>query len=166
LTYASQLHIAVVEVERGTYIPRVLDYVAVDDCGTVINPPIVEGQVYGATAHGIGAALMENCVYDAVGNMLTSTFSDYTPITAVNMPKVKYGHVSTPSPHSYSGAKGMGEGGAAPIHTISAALQDALFAQGIFIDDSFNNAETLFRALVKKDVAQLSKSVKVEKRAG
>ena len=165
LTYASQLHIAVVEIDRDTFIPRILDYVAVDDCGTVINPPIVEGQVYGATAHGIGAALMETCVYDAVGNMLTSTFSDYTPITAVNMPKVKYGHTETPSPHSYSGAKGMGEGGAAPVHTISAALQDALFDQGILIDDSFNNADSLFRAMVGKEISQASNLVKVERRA-
>jgi CO/xanthine dehydrogenase Mo-binding subunit len=164
LTYASQLHIAVVEVERDTFIPRILDYVAVDDCGTVINPPIVEGQVYGATAHGIGAALMESCVYDAVGNMLTSTFSDYTPITAVNMPNVKYGHIETPSPHSYSGAKGMGEGGAAPIHTISAALQDALFSSGIIIDDSFNNADRLFRAMVEKEIGQAERLVKVERR--
>jgi CO/xanthine dehydrogenase Mo-binding subunit len=162
LTYASQLHVAVVEVERDTFIPRILDYVAVDDCGTVINPPIVEGQVYGATAHGIGAALMENCVYDEVGNMLTSTFSDYITITAMNMPKVKYGHIETPSPHSYSGAKGMGEGGAAPIHTISAALQDALFANDIIIEDSFNNADSLFRAMAAKESRQL---VKVEKRA-
>jgi CO/xanthine dehydrogenase Mo-binding subunit len=165
LTYASQLHIAVVEVDRETFIPKILDYAAVDDCGTVINPPIVEGQVYGATAHGIGAALMETCVYDAVGNMLTSTFSDYTPITAVNMPSVKYGHIETPSPHSYSGAKGMGEGGAAPIHTISAALQDALFAKGIVIEDSFNNADSLFRAIVGKEICQAEKLVKVEKRA-
>ncbi len=164
LTYASQLHIAVIEIERDTFIPRILDYVAVDDCGTVINPPIVEGQVYGATAHGIGAALMENCVYDAVGNMLTSTFSDYTPITAMNMPKVKYDHIETPSPHSYSGAKGMGEGGAAPIHTISAALQDALFASGIMIDDSFNNADSLFRAMVGKEISQAKNLVKVERR--
>jgi 2-furoyl-CoA dehydrogenase large subunit len=164
LTYASQLHIAVIEIDRDTFIPRILDYVAVDDCGTVINPPIVEGQVYGATAHGIGAALMETCVYDSVGNMLTSTFSDYTPITAVNMPKVKYGHIQTPSPHSYSGAKGMGEGGAAPIHTISAALQDALFAEGIFINDSFNNADSLFRAMIGKEIGQKAKLVKVEKR--
>jgi CO/xanthine dehydrogenase Mo-binding subunit len=164
LTYASQLHIAVVEIERDTFIPRILDYVAVDDCGTVINPPIVEGQVYGATAHGIGAALMENCVYDAVGNMLTSTFSDYTPITAMNMPKVKYDHIETPSPHSYSGAKGMGEGGAAPIHTISAALQDALYASGIMIDDSFNNADSLFRAMVAKEISQTKDLVSVEKR--
>jgi 2-furoyl-CoA dehydrogenase large subunit len=162
LTYASQLHVAVVEVERDTFIPRILDYVAVDDCGTMINPPIVEGQVYGATAHGIGAALMETCVYDEVGNMLTSTFSDYIPITAMNMPNVKYGHIETPSPHSYSGAKGMGEGGAAPIHTISAALQDALFANDIIIEDSFNNADSLFRAMAAKESRQL---VKVEKRA-
>ena len=165
LTYSSQLHIAVVEVDRDTFIPRILDYVAVDDCGTVINPPIVEGQVYGATAHGIGAALMENCVYDAVGNMLTSTFSDYIPITAMNMPKVKYDHIETPSPHSYSGAKGMGEGGAAPVHTISAALQDALFAEGVFIDDSFNNADRLFRALVGKEIGQAAKLVKLEQRS-
>jgi len=57
---------------------------------------------------------MERCVYDEVGNMLTATFSDYTPITSMNMPNVKYAHIETPSPHSYSGAKGMGEGGAAP----------------------------------------------------
>jgi CO/xanthine dehydrogenase Mo-binding subunit len=165
LTYASQLHIAVVEIDRETYVPRILDYVAVDDCGTVINPPIVEGQVYGATAHGIGAALMETCAYDAVGNMLTSTFSDYTPITALNMPNVKYGHIETPSPHSYSGAKGMGEGGAAPIHTISAALQDALFSEGIIIHDSFNNADSLFRAIVGKEIGQAEQLVRVESRS-
>ena len=165
LTYAAQLHIAVIEIDRETFIPRILDYVAVDDCGTVINPPIVEGQVYGATAHGIGAALMETCVYDAVGNMLTSTFSDYVPITAVNMPTVKYGHTETPSPHSYSGAKGMGEGGAAPVHTISAALQDALYDQGIFIDDSFNNADSIFRAIVQKENGQARNLVKMERRA-
>ena len=165
LTYASQLHIAVVEIDRDTFIPHILDYVAVDDCGKVINPPIVEGQVYGATAHGIGAALMESCVYDAVGNMLTATFSDYTPITALNMPNVRYAHIETPSPHSYSGAKGMGEGGAAPIHTISAALQDALFSSGILVTDSFNNADTLYRAVMKKEIYQAGDLVKVEKRA-
>jgi CO/xanthine dehydrogenase Mo-binding subunit len=164
LTYAAQLHIAIVEVDKETFIPRIYDYVAVDDCGTMINPPIVEGQVYGATAHGIGAALMESCVYDAVGNMLTSTFSDYTPITALNMPKLKYGHIETPSPHSYSGAKGMGEGGAAPIHTISAALQDALFGEGIIIGDSFNNADSLFRMMTAKEKGQAENLVKLERR--
>jgi 2-furoyl-CoA dehydrogenase large subunit len=164
MTYAAQLHIAVVEIDGETFIPKILDYVAVDDCGTVINPRIVEGQVYGATAHGIGAALFENCAYDEVGNMLTSTFSDYLPITPVNMPNVRYGHIATPSPHSYSGAKGMGEGGAAPIHTISAALQDALFDKQIFIEDSFNNPDSLFRAL-KGEIYRKENLVKVERRA-
>ena len=165
LTYASQLHVAVVEIDRETFIPRILDYVAVDDCGKVINPRIVEGQVYGATAHGIGAALLETCAYDEVGNMLTATFSDYTPITAVNMPQVKYAHLETPSPHSYSGAKGMGEGGAAPVHTISAALQDAVFSCGVVIDDSFNNASSLYRALAEKETSQAAKLVRVGKGA-
>jgi len=73
--------------------------------------------------------------------------------------------METPSPHSYNGAKGMGEGGAAPIHTISAALQDALFSSGIVVSDSFNNADTLYRAMVAKDIYQAGDLVKMEKRA-
>jgi hypothetical protein len=95
--------------------------------------------------------------------MLTSTFSDYSPITSMNMPKVKYGSIETPSPHTYSGAKGMGEGGAAPVHTMSAALQDALFNEGVFIDDSFNNAETIFRSVALKERSQRAKLVKLER---
>ncbi len=163
LTYSSQLHIAVVEIDKETYIPRILDYAAVDDCGKVINPMIVAGQVHGATAHGIGAALMEHCAYDQDGNMLTSTFSDYTPITAVNMPNVKYGNIESPSPHSYSGAKGMGEGGGAPLHAISAALQDALFREGIIIDNSHNNASKLFELIQKKRRGELETNVKIER---
>ncbi len=164
LTYASQLHLAVVEVDRDTFVPKILAYVAVEDCGKAINPKIVEGQVYGATAHGIGAAILETCAYDELGNMLTSTFSDYLPITINNMPMVKYGSIETPSPHSYSGAKGMGEGGAAPLHTMSAAIQDALYAQGIIIDDSYNNGEGLYRALVAKERCQAKDLVRTEKR--
>ena len=164
LTYSSQLHIAVVEVEEGTFNPKVLDYACVDDCGTVINPRIVEGQVHGCTAHGIGAALMENCSYDEAGNMLASTFSDYTPITIVNMPKLKYGFIETPSPHSYSGAKGMGEGGAAPIHTISAALQDALYQERVYVTESFNNGDSIFRALERRKAGQPVGGVRVEHR--
>jgi 2-furoyl-CoA dehydrogenase large subunit len=163
LTYSSQLHIAVIEIDKETYIPRILDYAAVDDCGKVINPMIVAGQVHGATAHGIGAALMEHCAYDENGNMLTSTFSEYTPITAVNMPNVKYGNIETPSPHSYSGAKGMGEGGGAPLHAVSAALQDALFREGIIIDDSHNNASTLFELIEKRRHGELEANVKIER---
>ena len=79
--------------------------------------------------------------------MLTSTYSDYTPITVMNMPYLLYGHIESPSPFTYNGAKGMGEGGAAPVHTVSAALQDALAETGIIISDSYNNAESIFQAL-------------------
>ena len=147
LTYAAQLHIAVVEVDRATCKPKVLDYVAVDDCGTVINPQIAHGQVHGATVHGLGAALMETFDYDETGNLLTSTFSDYVPITSMNMPDIRYGNVVTPSPFSYNGAKGMGEGGGAPLHTISAALQDALHAEGIIVNDSHHSAPILFERI-------------------
>ncbi len=147
LTYAAQLHIAVIEIDHDTSRPKILDYVAVDDCGKVINPQIAGGQVHGATGHGIGAAIMEAFEYDESGNLLTATFSDYCPITSMNIPDVKYGNIETPSPFSYSGAKGMGEGGGAPVHTISAALQDALHGKGIIIADSFASAPKLFDIL-------------------
>ena len=104
---------------------------------------------------------MENCVYDEAGNMLTSTFSDYTPITALNMPNISYGHLESPSPFTFNGAKGMGEGGAAPLHTICAALQDALFLDGILITNSFNNAETIFQAFRKKAAGGQDDNVRV-----
>ncbi|MFQ5695232.1 MAG: xanthine dehydrogenase family protein molybdopterin-binding subunit, partial [Terriglobia bacterium] len=165
LTYAAQLHLAVIEVDRETYQPKILAYAVVDDCGRTINPVIVEGQVYGATAHGIGAALLENCAYDSAGNMVTSTFSDYVPITLMNMPTLRYGHLESPSPFTYSGAKGMGEGGGSPLHTVCAALQDALFSEGIIIDDSHNNAETLFQALRRARAGRKNGNVQVERRA-
>jgi 2-furoyl-CoA dehydrogenase large subunit len=165
LTYSAQLHICVIEVDRETYQPKILDYVSVDDCGRVVNPAIVEGQVMGATAHGIGAALMESCVYDlASGNMLTATFSDYTPITAVNMPMVKYGHIESPSPFTFAGTKGMGEGGAAPLHTVCAALQDALYSAGVYVDDSHNTADSIFRRLQAIAAGQRETNVRVEQR--
>ncbi len=147
LTYAAQLHIAVIEVDRETGRPKILAYSAVDDCGKVINPKIAAGQVHGATNHGIGAALMESFNYDEIGNLLTSTFSDYCPITSMNIPDVQYGNIETPSPFSYNGAKGMGEGGGGPLHTIAAALQDALFAEGIIIDDSHHSPSRVFDRL-------------------
>lgn len=147
LTYAAQLHIAVVEVDKETCKPNVLAYSVVDDCGTVMNPQIVHGQVHGATGHGLGAALMETLDYDEGGNLLASTFSDYCPITSVNMPDVKYGNIETPSPFSYNGAKGMGEGGGAPLHCISAALQDALHGAGFIITESHHSPPKLFERL-------------------
>jgi 2-furoyl-CoA dehydrogenase large subunit len=79
------------------------------------------------------------------------------------MPRIKYGYIETPSPHTYSGAKGMGEGGAAGVHAISAALQDALFEKGIIIEDSHNNADSIFRALEAEPAKRTN--VTVERRA-
>jgi 2-furoyl-CoA dehydrogenase large subunit len=162
LTYAAQIHAAVVEVDRETFQPKILAYACVDDCGKAVNPRIVEGQVHGAAAHGIGAALMEDCAYDSDGNLLTSTFSDYTPITAMNIPDLLYGHTESPSPFTLNGAKGMGEGGAAPVHTICAALQDALYPSGVIIDDSHNTGDSLFRSLQKAESGGYAGMVRVE----
>ena len=136
-----------VEVDRETGHPKILAYAAVDDCGNVINPQIAEGQVHGATIHGIGAAIMETFEYDEAGNLLTSTFSDYCPITAMNIPDAKYGNIQSPSPFSYNGAKGMGEGGGAPVHTMSAAIQDALHSEGVIITDTHTPPPGVYEAL-------------------
>jgi len=143
LTYAMQLHIAAIEVDPQTFKTRILDYVIVDDCGKVINPMIVEGQVHGGTAHGLGAALLEIMPFDKDGNVLAGSFTDYAPITINNMPDLKCSNMQTPSPFTYNGAKGMGEGGGAPLHAISAALQDALYDQGVIIQHSHNSPMAL-----------------------
>jgi 2-furoyl-CoA dehydrogenase large subunit len=101
----------------------------------------------GAAAHGLGAALMETLRYDDDGNLLTATFSDYCPITIANMPTVRYANVESPSPSTYNGAKGMGEGGGAPLHAIAAALQDALADRGYIVDDSHHAPSDVFDAL-------------------
>ena len=162
LTYAAQLHAAVLEVNSETFQPKILAYACVDDCGRAINPLIVEGQVHGGTAHGIGGALMEDCRYDSEGNMLTSTFSDYTPITPMNMPDLRYGHVESPSPFSYNGAKGMGEGGGAPLHALSAALQDALYPRGIVVTDSHNTGDSIFQLFERARQGTEAPVVRVE----
>ena len=136
LTYAAQLHIAVVEVDSLTWQPRILDYAVIDDCGVAINPKIVEGQIHGATCHGIGAAMQEAFQFDREGNLITATFTDYAPMTSLNMPDIKCDSIETPSPFSYNGAKGCGEGGGAPLHAICAAVQDALHARGVIVTES------------------------------
>ncbi|MCC7411256.1 MAG: molybdopterin-dependent oxidoreductase, partial [Gammaproteobacteria bacterium] len=158
LTYAMQTHIAVVEVDPNTFQTKILEYGIVDDCGTVINPMIVKGQVFGGAAHGLGAALLENLNYDANGNVLTGSFTDYAPITINNMPDLKLDEMESPSPFSYNGAKGMGEGGGGPVHTISAAVQDALWDLGLVVRSSHNSPMMLFEsrsAMQRADVVSI-----------
>ena len=119
--------VAVVEVERETGAVQVLDYVSVHDAGRLLNPLIVEGQVRGGFAHGVGAALFERIVYDEDGNLLTGTFMDYLCPTAADMPSLRMQHLETPSPFTALGAKGLGEGTtmSAPV-AIANAVADAL----------------------------------------
>jgi len=119
--------VAVVEVERETGAVQVLDYVSVHDAGRLLNPLIVEGQVRGGFAHGVGAALFERIVYDEDGNLLTGTFMDYLCPTAADMPSLRMQHLETPSPFTALGAKGLGEGTTmtAPV-AIANAVADAL----------------------------------------
>jgi 2-furoyl-CoA dehydrogenase large subunit len=145
LTYASQIHACVVEVDEDSGQVKILDYAAVDDCGRRINPQIVEGQVHGATMLGIGAALYEALEYDEDGLLLTASFYDYHAITALDAPDVKVADIESPSPFTPNGAKGMGEGGGAPLQAISSAIQDALGPDDAIVSNSHNSSETVWR---------------------
>jgi carbon-monoxide dehydrogenase large subunit len=131
-TYSSGAHAAVVEVDPEIGAVRILRYVAVDDCGTMINPMIVEGQVHGGIAHGIGNALLEEVVYDASGQMVTGTLMDYALPRASDVPSLEVHHVITPSPLNPLGVKGAGEGGTLPAPAaIANAVADALRAREV-----------------------------------
>src|SRR2546428_121740 len=130
LTYATQIHTCVVEVDPDTGVYEIVDYAAVDDCGKRIHPQIVEGQVHGATAQALGAATHETFTYDEQGNLLTPNFYDYHVPHALDMPPLKTGYIESPSPFTSLGSKRMGEGGGAGIHAVCAALQDALRSRG------------------------------------
>ena len=137
----------VVEIDPVTYQPKILEYVYVDDCGVAINPQIVEGQVTGGVAHGIGAAMQEAFQFDKSGNMITATFTDYAPLTSLNMPDLKHADIESPSPFSYNGAKGCGESGGTALQTINAAIQDALHSKGVIINDSHSAPSILMEAV-------------------
>ena len=125
---------AVVEIDPETFEIKLRRYGVVHDCGRQINPAIVDGQVHGAAAHGIAAALLEEFVYDESGQLLTTSFMDYLKPTAADLPTIEGDHHETPSPFTPLGTKGIGEGGAviAPA-AIAGAVEDALAPLGIRI---------------------------------
>ncbi len=135
LIFTNAAHIALVEVDIETAQVKVLRYGVVHDCGRAINPLLVAGQVHGATVHGIGAALLEEFVYDENGQLLTTTFMDYLKPTASDVPTIETDHLETPSPFTPLGTKGVGEGGAIPAPAcIANAVEDALRPLGVRID--------------------------------
>ncbi len=126
-TFAYSSHAVVVALDPDTGVVELLDYVVVEDCGTMVNPMIVDGQTYGGVAQGIGTALYEEVPYDSEGQPLASTFLDYLLPGATDVPSIRIDHTVSPSPHTEFGIKGMGEGGAiAPPASIANAINDAL----------------------------------------
>jgi carbon-monoxide dehydrogenase large subunit len=133
-TFSGAVHVASVEVDAGTGRVTVRSYVVVEDCGPVINPMVVEGQIHGAVAQGIGEALGEHLVYDDSGQLLTGSLMDYALPAAGDLPSFTLGHLETPSPLTPGGYKGMGEGGTigAPA-AIANAVADAVKPLGISV---------------------------------
>jgi xanthine/CO dehydrogenase XdhC/CoxF family maturation factor len=132
LTFPFGSYICVVDIDKGTGEVKVRRFVAVDDCGNIINPMIVEGQIHGGLTMGLAPALYEEIVYDENGQNLTGTFADYLLPTAVESPRWELGRTITPSPHHPIGAKGVGESptvGAPPA--IANAVVDALWHLGV-----------------------------------
>jgi aerobic carbon-monoxide dehydrogenase large subunit len=145
-TFSYAAHAAVVAVDPGTGEVEILDYVVVEDGGVLVNPMIVDGQIWGGTAQGIGTALYEEMAYDAQGQPLASTLSDYLLPGPAEVPEVRILHMQTPSPYTRFGQKGLGEGGAiAPPAAITNAVNDAVAALG---------AELLISPITPRRIAQ------------
>ena len=133
-TWSNACHICLCEVDPVTGQVTILRYVVSEDCGVMVNPNVVEGQIAGGVVQGIGGVLYEQMKFDSDGNPLTTTFVDYLLPTAAEVPLIEFGHIETPSPTNPGGHKGMGEGGAiaAPPAVIN-AISDALRPLGVTI---------------------------------
>lgn len=147
-TFPNSAHIAMVEIDKATGEPRVTHYTAIDDVGNVINPLIVEGQVQGGVAQGVGQALWEHGIYNEDGQLLTGSFMDYAMPRADGFVETNLGRTETPSPHNPLGVKGAGEMGTiASTITVANAVMDALHPLGVRHLDMPYTAEKLHRAI-------------------
>ena len=134
LTFANGANAAEVEVDIETGEVRILRYVVAHDCGRLINPLLVDGQIIGGVVHGIGNALYERMIYDEYGQPLTTNYGEYLLPTAPEMPTIEIHHLETPSPLNPLGIKGAGEGGTIPAAaTIISAIEDALSDFGVHL---------------------------------
>jgi carbon-monoxide dehydrogenase large subunit len=147
-SYPFGAHVAVVEVDMETGRVDLMRHVAVDDCGRIINPMLVDGQVHGGLASGISQALWEHMVYDADGNPLTSTLAEYAIPSAAEFPAFEVAHTETPSPLNPLGAKGIGESatvGSTPA--VQNAVVDALAHLGVRHVDMPCTSERVWRTI-------------------
>jgi aerobic carbon-monoxide dehydrogenase large subunit len=145
-TYAT--HAAVVAVDPATGVIEILDYVVVEDGGVLVNPMIVDGQICGGTAQGIGTCLYEVAPFDAQGQPLASTMLDYVLPAATEVPEIRILHMQTPSPYTEFGIKGLGEGGAiGPPAAIVSAVNDALRPLNVEVSDLPLTPERILSAI-------------------
>lgn len=160
-TYAT--HAAAVEVDLDTGHVKILDYAVVEDCGTIVNPLIVDGQIVGGVAQGLGTALLEELVYDNDGQPKSTSFLDYLLPGSVEVPEIKLAHMETPSPYTVFGMKGAGEGGSiAPPAAMANAVNDALREFGAAVNETPITPARVWtaldEALAKRDHADGTKS--------
>ena len=155
LTFPFGSYICVVDIDRGTGMVKIRRFVAIDDCGNIINPMIVQGQVHGGLSMGMAPALLEEISYDEQGNMHGGSFMDYLVPTSMETPAWETGHTVTPSPHHPFGAKGVGESatvGAPPA--IANAVVDALAHLGVRHIEIPITPEKVWKILKEKGVAE------------
>ncbi len=155
IAFANGVHMAEVEINPETGVLRVTHYAAFHDCGTVINPMIVEGQVHGGVAQGLGGTLFEEVRYDDAGYPLSTGFLNYLLPTAGDMPHIRSGSMSSPTPLNPFGMKGAGEGGTVgAVGSITSAIADALAPLGIALtNDGPFTPPTLLRLIRSAPVA-------------
>lgn len=145
-TTSAATHATVVEIDPETFTVKILAFVVAEDCGKIINPLIVDGQVHGGVAQGIGAALLEEIVYGEDGQLFTASLVDYLPPAATDVPEMTVLHVERESPSTIGGFRGMGEGGTigAPA-AIANAISDALAPLGVGVTELPATPERIFR---------------------
>jgi carbon-monoxide dehydrogenase large subunit len=145
---ASGVHAMIVEVDPETAMVEIKRYLVVHDCGTIINPLIVEGQIHGGVAQGIGNAFYEQLIYDEQGQLLNASFMDYLIPTATDVPPIETAHRETPSPFNPIGLKGVGEAGCIPTGALFAqAVEDALAGLGVEITEIPLSPNRLFELI-------------------
>ena len=156
-TFPFGAHACVAEVDADTGEVKIRRYIAVDDVGVVINPMIVDGQVHGGVAQGIGQALYEHAIYDDNGNLITGSMADYAVPNATQIPYIETARTETPCPHNFTGVKGVGETGTiASSQAVVNAVVDALSPLGIKHIDMPLTPERVWRAIQAAKAGQPS----------
>jgi 2-furoyl-CoA dehydrogenase large subunit len=162
VTYGFVSDLVTVEIDPHTGEIEILDYITIHDAGKLLNPLIVDGQIYGGLAHGLGGALFEELVYDSKGQFLTGTFMDYLCPTAPEIPNITIKHIESPSPLTPLGAKGLGEGNtmSAPV-AVANAVSDALVPYNINIDTLPLSPNRIWTLLANSEEFSKNKEVTV-----